>query len=579
MKIASHPFQFAALSLLALHLVILATTQTAHAHMAWLGSNDEQQVEFWFGDSPSDRTYHMPAKVAAIQLHADQNDQAIVTAAVEEDELVGLRSKTKFDSDAEISGSVTYGLYHGMKLTYHVEHLPSRDSSTWPTTARQNVALQSVITPAPQGGVLVSILDNGKPAKDVEVKLYCEEGHEEDSQTTDSAGMVTFGKDVVEGGLNAIMVGLTDKNAKGELDGEAYTSAANYLTATFFHDSANHDPDSDPDSGESTKPKKKTGAKVDPNSGVSISESGLPDLPEDLTSFGAAIAGDKLYAYGGHTGDAHSYSTAEQSDRFWCLDLSAGGSGEWKELDGGPRLQGLALVANGDDLIRIGGFTAMNEIGDDHDLHSQSIVAKYSPATKQWTRLPDLPEPRSSLDAAVLNNRVYVFGGWQMQGEGDDASWHDTAWSLDLSTGDADWQAIATPPFQRRAISVAAHDEKLYVIGGMQAVGGPTTRVDIYDPATDTWTEGPAIPGSGMSGFGSSAFDVGGVLYVSTMDGFVHALDRSAKDWRTVAKSDPARFFHRMLPAQNSTLLMIGGANMEIGKFTQIDAISLPKTH
>lgn len=562
--------QMATLSFLA-----FAVTSTSHAHMAWLGTNDSKHVEFWFGDSPGDRTYHMPAKVAAIQLHADQDDQAITTAAVEEDELVGLRSKAKIDSDAEISGSVIYGLYHGMKLTYHVEHLPSRDASTWPTTARENTPLQSVITPAPEGGLLVSILKDGKPVKDVEVKLYCEEGHQEDSQMTDSAGMVTFGKDVVEAGLNAIMVGLTNKEATGELDGEAYTIAADYLTSTFYHGPSKQGSDNDA----AAKPNKKMGAKVDPNSGVSIGESGLPDLPEELTSFGAAIAGGKLYAYGGHTGEAHSYSTTEQSNRFWCLDLAAGQSGKWKKLPSGPRMQGLALVAHGDDLIRIGGFTAMNEIGDDHDLHSQAIVEKYNPASNQWTSLPDLPEPRSSLDAAVLNDRVYVFGGWQMQGESDDASWHDTAWSLDLSKDQAVWEALAAPTFQRRAVSVAAHDGKLFVIGGMQAVGGPTTRVDIYDPSTDAWTQGPSIPGSGMSGFGSSAFDVGGVLYVSTLDGFVHALDASSDQWRTVAKSDPARFFHRMLPAQDSTLLMIGGANMEIGKFTHIDAISLPKTH
>lgn len=543
----------------------------ANAHMAWLGTDDTQHVEFWFGESPNDRTYHMPAKVAAIQLHTHQDDQAIVTAAVEEDELVGLRGKTVLKSDAEVSGSVTYGLYHGMKLTYHVEHLPGHDASVWPTTARKNTTLQSVITPAPEGGVLVSVLKDGKPVKDIEVKLYCEEGHEEDSQTTDSAGMVTFGKDVVEGGLNAVMVGITNKDATGELDGEAYTSAADYLTATFYHGSSTED-------DASTSLKKKTAVQVDLNSGVSIQESGLPALPEELTSFGAAISVNKLYAYGGHTGEAHSYSTSEQSNRFWCLDLDAGEQGQWKELTGGPRLQGLALVAHGEDLVRIGGFTAKNETGDDHDLHSQPKVAKYSPSTGQWTNLPDLPESRSSLDAAVLNDRVYVFGGWQMQGESDDARWLDTAWSLDLSNSDAAWEALATPTFQRRATSVAAHDGKLYVVGGMQAVGGPTTRVDIYDPSADTWSQGPSLPGSGMSGFGSSAFDVNGVLYVSTMDGYVHALEGASDQWRTVAKSEPARFFHRMLPTKDSTLLMIGGANMKIGKFTQIDAISLPKT-
>lgn len=547
-----------------LSLTVLAALP-ADAHMPWLATNADRHAELWFGETPDSRTYHMPEKVASIQLLADGTETAIATSQVDEDELIGLRSKAALRSDAEISGTVTYGLYHGMKLTYHVEHLPSRDATTWPTEPRNAAALQTVITPSPAGGVMVSVLQNGKPLPDVDVKLFCDEGHEEDSQTTDPAGMVTFGKDVVEDGLNAVMVGVTDSSATGELEGETYTSAADYLTATFYHGDK-----------KASKNAKKPAVSVDPNSDVSINASGLPDLPEELTSFGAAITGGTLYVYGGHTGSAHSYSVEEQSNRFRCLDLTDSSDTEWRDLPGGPRLQGLALVAHNNNLIRIGGFTAVNDSGEEHDLRSQASVAKYDPKTESWTDLPSLPQPRSSLDAAVLGDRVYVFGGWQLAGSSDDAVWHDTALSLDLSDPNAAWQQVASPTFQRRAISVAAHDGKLYVIGGMQAVGGPTTRVDVYDPANDGWVQGPSIPGSGMSGFGASAFSVGGTLYVSTLDGFVHALNDASHGWQTVAKSDPARFFHRMLPSSSKELLIVGGANMEIGKFTEIDAIRLP---
>ena len=184
------------------------------------------------------------------------------------------------------------------------------------------------------------------------------------------------------------------------------------------------------------------------------------------------------------------------------------------------------------------------------------------------------PSPRSSLDAAVLNGHVYVVGGWKLSGEAEESFWHQTAWSMDLSNPQAGWHALPKPPFQRRAVSAAAFRGNLYVIGGMQSEGGPTTRVDIYDPQKKTWSIGPSLPGKGMSGFGSSSFAVGDNLYVSTMDGFVHQLEDARKEWTTVAKIDPARFFHRMLPFQDN-LLLIGGANMEIGKFTHIDRIQL----
>ena len=542
----------------------LAASANVSAHMAWLATDDQGHAVFWFGESPADRTYHMPEKVAAIALHVEGSEKKIKTTQVDENDLVGLRSGKSFRNKGELSGSVTYGLYHGMKLTYHVEHLPQRDPAKWPTKAREGAAIQSLISQDATGGVMVTVLQNGKPAKGAKVKLYCDEGHEEGEATTDSAGIVTFSGSEVEPGLNGIVVGLTDENATGELNGEPYKSAADYLTATFWI----------PGKDEANSKKEVSGKPtVSPQSKVAIVKSGLADLPEELTSFGAAIAGGKLYVYGGHTGQAHSYSNEEQSDRLWCLDLGDK-SASWKEMPAGVRLQGLALVPWGERVVRIGGFTAVNDIGEDHVLKSQTSVAVFDPQSKSWSELAPLPEARSSLDAAVLGDKVYVFGGWKLDGDSDKSVWHQTAWSLDLSDANAKWQPLAKPTFQRRAISAAAHGGKLYVIGGMQSKGGPTTRVDVYDPKSDSWQKGPSLPGSGMSGFGSSAFAVNGKLYVSAMDGFVHELDSSGEKWNTVAKSDPARFFHRMLPHKGN-LLMIGGANMQIGKFTEIELVKL----
>ncbi len=555
-------------SVRSLALPFLLTTAVASdrvsAHFPWLATDDQSHAVMWFGESTDDRAYPMPAKVRGIELKCDGDDATLAMDAVDSGSLVGIKSNAAINSKHEIFGSVTYGLYHGTKLTYHVEHLPGSDASAWPTSPRKDAPMQAVVTPNESGGVNVSVLRDGKPMSDTEVKLFCGEGHEEASKKTDGIGMVSFSSDEVEPGLNAIMVSITDNDAKGTYDDAQYTSATDYLTATFYIG------DGKLDSVKSNQP----APQVDPNSGASVAPSGLPDLPEELTSFGAAIAGDKVYVYGGHTGSAHSYSIDEQSDRFWCLDLGDTANG-WQKLSSGPSLQGLALVAMGDRVIRIGGFTAMNKAGEDHDLQSQSSVAVYDPASQAWSDLPSLPEARSSLDAAVLGNKVYVFGGWNLRGDSDESQWHSTAWSLDLSDASAKWQPLASPTFQRRAISVAALDGKLFVIGGMQADGGPTTKVDVYDPASDSWTVGHPIPGSGMSGFGSSAFATGGHLYVSTMDGFVHGLADDQKLWTTIAKADPARFFHRMLPTDDSHLLMIGGANMEIGKFVQIDRISL----
>ncbi|TWT74315.1 Kelch repeat-containing protein [Allorhodopirellula solitaria] len=543
-------------------------TQAAQAHFAWLATDSDGHAVMWFGESTDDRTYPMPETIQTIELHNDSAQSAIETKPVDENDLVGIQSVEAIDADSELIGTATYGLYHGTKLTYHVEHLPQADPAAWPEQARTGAALQTIIRPSDEGGVNVTVLQGGKPLADTDVKLYGEAGHEEADRKTDEKGSVHFSADEVESGLNAVIVGYSDDQAEGTLNGESFTSTTDYLTATFRMPAAS---DEEPEEKEESKPE----PQVDPNSSATTGPANLPELPENLTSFGAAIADGKLYVYGGHTGGAHSYSKEEQSDRFWSLDLSQGKDGQWKELPGGPTLQGLALVAHNGNLIRIGGFSAVNEEGEDHNLQSQNTVTSFDPKKQAWTKLSDLPAPRSSLDAAVLGDKVYVIGGWNLQGDSDQSEWHDTAWSLDLSDSSAKWQPLAEPPFERRALSVAAHDGKLYVIGGMTSDNEITTDVAIYDPATDSWSDGPELPVTGMSGFGSSAFATGGKLYVTTMGGFVSELSEDGKTWRTIAKTERERFFHRMLPSSDHELLMIGGASMEVGKFGTIDRIEV----
>ena len=94
---------------------------------------------------------------------------------------------------------------------------------------------------------------------------------------------------------------------------------------------------------------------------VAIAAPELAALPFEITSFGAARVGETLYVYGGHTGNAHSYSNQEQSNELLALDLSNPGS--WKKVSNAGRLQGLAMVAHESKVILLGGFTAKNDLG------------------------------------------------------------------------------------------------------------------------------------------------------------------------------------------------------------------------
>jgi len=301
-----------------------------------------------------------------------------------------------------------------------------------------------------------------------------------------------------------------------------------------------------------------------------------PLLPESVTSFGAAISGDDLYVYGGHTAEPHEYFQQAQANTLWRLNLKA--SQQWESLGNGPRLQGLAMIAHGNQLYRIGGFTARNHQGEEQDLWSQAAVACYDSRKHKWHPVTSLPEPRSSFDAALLDNQIVVVGGWQMQGQ-HKKKWHKTAYTLDLTKANARWQALPEPPFQRRALAVATHNGKVFSVGGMQPMGGPTTRVDIYDPISKCWTLGPPLPGKAMEGFGCSAFSTGEFLYVSTLSGQLQRLAKDAKSWQFVQQLKRERFFHRMLSTSDKQLLLIGGASMSQEKFRAIDVVDVTQNN
>ncbi|QEG39160.1 hypothetical protein [Roseimaritima ulvae] len=526
-------------------LFLALATQPAWAHFPWLITDELGRPILFFGEDLSDRTYHLPESLADFPVQPAGGKQPLEWEAINSEDFVGLRSTKPTAGDAMLCGSKTYGIYHGAKLVYYLQHLRGDDPAAWQSPPA-SLGLRAAIKPNDQG-LEVAVFWQDQPLGETQVQLFDELGELQGTAKTNKAGVTTLPAGQLQTGLNAVMVGFTDPDSSGTLNDEAYTSAANYLTVTFQWP------------GE-----------------ITVSASEYPDLPSELTSFGGTVAGDSLYIYGGHIGGAHSYSTAEQSNKFWQLDLSQGASAQWKSLASGPRLQGLAMVPYQESVIRLGGFTAKNAEGEEHDLHSQPTVSRYDAESNRWVDLTPLPESRSSFAAAVAGNHVYVVGGWKMAGDAD-SLWHGTAWSADLSQQPLQWKPLAKPNFKRRALSVAAHKGKIYAVGGMDEKDGPSVRTDVYDPANDSWAAGPSLVGESMTGFGCWAQSLGGQLYVSTVSGNIQRLNEDTQAWEVVGQYEPGRFFHCMLPLDAKSMLMVGGANMQVGRFTNLDVVTIPE--
>ena len=304
--------------------------------------------------------------------------------------------------------------------------------------------------------------------------------------------------------------------------------------------------------------------------GVRVTE--LPPLEKPITSFGAAVADGYLYVLGGHLGSPHEYTGDLQSRQLLRLNLKQ--PQKWERVGEVPRRTGLAMVSYGGKLYRVGGWEARPaaEAGK-WDLFSTRDFARFDPKAGKWEDLAPLPKGRSSHDAALLGSQLYVIGGWEL-GDKTGGQWHEAAYVCDLADAQPQWKEIAKPPFNRRALAVAGYAGKIYVIGGMDDSNDVTLGTDIYDPQSNAWSKGPAIPGQGFDGFGSSAIGTKAGLFVTNASGSLLRLNDSGKSWDEVTKLKHPRTFHRLVADGDKRLLLVGGTSRGT-KVPQVELLEL----
>lgn len=527
---------------------LLALCAQANAHFLWIVANPDGkngEVHAYFSETALPDDPKLLEKLKGLKVVAlsssrggDAKRQEIELQKVD-DALVGtLPEKTQ----SPLSAAHTYGVMSrggdSFLLKYYAKAYPSVLPGNWKAINNNEVA-EFEITPRLDGEeVVLTVTWQGKPVAGDQVTVEGPGVKDKIQGDTNAEGQ--FRCKLPGNGLFSIRSRHMEK-VDGKLGEHSYTGVRHYASLSLPY----------------TQP------------GMATVKHSLPELPRGMTSFGGAILDDNLYVYGGHLGGAHSYSTKDQSNDFRRLSLKTVGA-NWETLPSGPKLTGLALVAHNGKLYRVGGFTVKNEEKEDQNLWSQDSFAQFDPRTGEWTDLPSLPEPRSSHDAVVLDGKLYVAGGWNMQGS-DNTTWHTTAWSCDLNQPSLTWTALPAPSFERRALSLAAYQGKIYVLGGMQKSNEPSTVVDMFDPATQTWSKGPALNGFGLEGFGNSSFAIGDRLIATTMSGSLQQLNSQSNRWDVIGQLAHPRFFHRQLVTSDGNLLVVGGASMQIGKTNAIE--------
>ncbi|MEC9284160.1 MAG: kelch repeat-containing protein [Bdellovibrionota bacterium] len=243
-------------------------------------------------------------------------------------------------------------------------------------------------------------------------------------------------------------------------------------------------------------------------------QSNLENMPKpNRSSFGSIVVNDNLYVIGGHKGREHTYPPESFSDRVDRYDFI---NKTWQELTPRPvKAHGYGLARCGDYIYAFGGFAySANHLPK---WKSLKRVDRYDIKNNQWTKVAELPRPRSSNAVIKLDNKIYLVGGWDStpKFKNDiDGRFHDEIDVFDCATEEMITSDLKLPGPKRRAFTGINYQGKLMLIGGISEGGHEFNllkRVDLFDPKTKKNKILPDLP---FATFAPAAGNIENDVYV-----------------------------------------------------------------
>lgn len=256
----------------------------------------------------------------------------------------------------------------------------------------------------------------------------------------------------------------------------------------------------------------------------------IPDMAQKRWEAGTVVLDGMLYLFGGYTDGPKSI---KHVDVFNPQDHS------WKQLADLPSaITHFNTVLDGRTVWFAGGFK------DGYPGRAIDEVWNYDIDKNTYTAAPALPEKRAGGGLALIGRHLHYIGG--LLPDRDTDSPHH--WMLDLEDLEAGWTHRAPMPAPRNQFGTVTFDGKIYAMAGQfhhDSGQLDQTRVDVYDPETNSWSSGPALP-HGHSHAEGSTFVHGGRIYVigghATPEGGRKRIDddilslRPGGQWEVVGK-------------------------------------------
>lgn len=210
----------------------------------------------------------------------------------------------------------------------------------------------------------------------------------------------------------------------------------------------------------------------------------------------------------------------------WFLTAGSGaqtGGGEWVTLKYMPsERQELATAVLNGKIYVIAGYRDMNPP------RSTTTVDVYNPATDTWVTLNPIPSPNNHNAAAVAAGRLYSFGGLSRT-------------TYVYNPVNDSWTPVASMIYgHSNTPAVGVINDKIYCAGGLSA----GNAMEVYDPATDTWT---ALPPMKVARHHCGGGVINGKFYVAAGRGStasetaLEVYDPQTNNWTTLPSVPTAR--------------------------------------
>ncbi len=227
------------------------------------------------------------------------------------------------------------------------------------------------------------------------------------------------------------------------------------------------------------------------------------------------------------------------------------------DTGGGGRGRGLVAVGVIDGKLYVAGGCA----GDDCNLPTNQLTV-YDPTTDTWTAKTPMPTARGGARAGVINGLLYVVGGKTTCCAASQLA------TLEVYDPLSDTWTTKTPmPTARATAAAGVIGGKLYVVGGecdgLAVCGGKaaTAVLEVYDPATDTWTTKTPMPVALQGGHDAGVLD-GKLHVVGVAPTFVviHDVYDPTTDTWTTATPMPTPRVNMAAAVIGDQLFVVGGS-------------------